>query len=269
LSVSALVGCRTSALEESLRILNQRAILFSFLEEHSDLGTRPAAEAVFFDFDHTLADTQTTIPVDTEYGTEQRDSKCFFLRAGERPHFEALSPQELARTGPIDSMVQIARQLEARGDLLFIVTARGESHTWNTIPLWLKKNGIKINGLVAANAKETVDGLKPLSRDTKLPHDFKKALIIAGWIELIQSKFPESPLKSVSYYEDTDHHLRGAMQLLPLAFPDIEFHFYDILRTQRSPGKYRLTPIANASHGTLDLPGDPAHYASPDCPDED
>ncbi|MCB1171168.1 MAG: hypothetical protein KDK25_12570 [Leptospiraceae bacterium] len=288
----ALIGCATSESSLSREIDNRnRSILHSFLAEQTLTDRPPTGEIVFFDFDHTLADTRTRIPVDTPSGQELRDSKCFHVEPGERPHYDALGAEELKATRPVQELLTIARQKQARGALIFVITARGEDHTWQTIPAWMKNHGIPIDGVVAVNSvrtrRELLDRLNLPDGAERLPGDFKKALIISGWISLMQQK---GPVQSVSYYEDTDHHLRGAMQLLPAQYPGLNLQIFDIVRTvggqDHSPdapavdessevsyslrliAEQKMSPMHDQSNAKLrfEFPGDPRNYSSKDCP---
>lgn len=233
-----LAGC-TSASETQLssQILDQnKDRLLAFLEGQTGKNAKPSGEIVFFDFDHTLADTRTMIPVETDEGRQYRDPKCFYVDSDEKPHYDALSEGELQKTMEIQEMLDLAKEKKKQGALVFIITARGEDHTWTSIPAWLKRRGLIIDGMVAVNSEKTrsavLESLQLPEGAERLPRSFKKALLISGWIQLLEKR---GPVDRISYYEDTDHHLRGAMQLLPAVHPEKEIRIFDVIRQVSYP----------------------------------
>lgn len=223
-------------------------------------GTDPVSVA-FFDFDHTLADTVTRIPVIQEDGTKDfRDSKCFQLFEGETADFDALSEKELLNTRPVSENIERLQQSEDA----IILTARGESHNFNSIPAWLRSNGSTALTVIPVNSKEAAEALLGRLRlsgePVKLPKGFKKAVFMAGFLDLYRNN--GHLIRTVTYYEDTDYHLRGAMQLLPVIYPDINFIYYDIIREN---GTYTTVKIAEIKGERILSDTAPESYDSGDC----
>ena len=190
-------------------------------------------ELNIFDFDHTLADTETLLPVKTTSGNiELREPKCFYLRKGETANFEVNTREEMFKTKPIKkTFLKLKKHQRDPGASVIIITARGEVHTSDSIYRYIKKNGAEVDGILVVNTAFLRESLweKIVFPDgiQKIPHGMKKTLLIAALIDIAGDK---DKINLVRYREDSDKDIRGFLQFMPYAYPHIKIEAYDYIR---------------------------------------
>lgn len=236
-----------------------------------------ATELNVFDFDHTLANTETMIPIRdaSDKVTARRDSKCFFVRKGESADFSVFTRDRLMAGNPIAFVMERARVAgRAANELVFIVTARGQSHTFQSAHEYLRKRGVRVNGVIAVNSPLVRDNLWKKLRlpagMNKLPGGMKKPLLIAALIEHARER--NAKIKTVRYYEDTDKYIGGYIQFMSRTYPKITAEVRDYIRSGKPNQRtYREKLVARVQDGKArDEHGktvsNPSAYDSGDCP---
>ncbi len=232
---------------------------------------RSAHGIAFFDFDHTLADTRTLTPVRTLAGARRLDdSKCGRLAPGEEADYSVYSRRALFDTQPIESALGALRRARARGDLVFVITARSDRHNYASILDYLALRDAEPDAVLPINHAHFGDRL--WKRFNTSGSGDKKTLLMAALIEIAQTRGAE--LERIEYHEDTDHYAIGAMQLLPAAFPDLRYEFFDYIRRSSGAGfVYMQSRIGAREPGINALWRDPRgrelaieSYDSGDCP---
>lgn len=225
-----------------------------------------------FDFDHTLADTRTTIPVRGPGGNRQMDSKCLDLRSDERADFDVFTPAELLRSGPVHPGIAALRVAQNRGDLIVIITARSQVHTSDSITRYLVRFGLRPHVVVAVNSdglrQRLWDPLRAASDGRRLESGMNKALLIMGLAAALRERgrLPES----IDYHEDTDSYFRALADLyeeLPQA-PSLMFIDYVRLGGAERDYRYEQRAVARFREGRwIDTDEDTLEeYSSGDCP---
>ena len=245
--------------------------LFARYREYRRPG-KETTEVHVYDFDHTLADTQTLIPVRTASGAlRQMDSKCFDVQKGERPDFEVFTEQELRRTAPIQVTLERLMKLKERPEaFVFVVTARSQEHTFLSALRFLKSRGARVDGVLALNSDFVSDHLWKKMGKGNLSSRLKKAFLIGGLVDLARRS--GATIKLVSYHEDTDKYIRGFLELLPGLLPATRVEAFDYTRRKGPSGLvYTERLVAYAERGRLLSPeGSPfaglSNYNSGDCP---
>ncbi|MBE7438697.1 MAG: hypothetical protein HS115_09615 [Spirochaetales bacterium] len=223
-----------------------------------------------FDFDHTLGDTVTTIPVKTREGTlRQMDSKCMDLAEGEEADYSVFNATEVATTAPIPAAFDLLRRVQLT-DTAVIVTARGQSDTVVNLQNYLQSRGAQPVAVIAINTEDVQNHIwKKLSTDRALPGQLKKPFIIAALVNLAGKQGVH--FERIEYHEDTDRYVTGSVELLGGLFPQVRIDIFDYIRTPGSPNAYRQEKAISFEKGRWRLPDqrpfrEGATYDSEDCP---
>jgi len=224
-----------------------------------------------FDFDHTLGDTVTTIPVRSGDGKiRQMDSKCMDLVAGEEPDYSVFNAAEVAATTPIAPAFDLLRRVQLT-DTAVIVTARGQPDTVMNLRAYLLNRGAQPVAIFAINTQEMQTHIwKPLQQKGEaLPGQLKKPFIIAGLVDRARAQGVK--FERIEYHEDTDRYVTGSVELLGGLFPEMRIDVYDYIRTPGSPNVYRQEKAISYTDGRWRLPDqrpfrEGAVYESGDCP---
>ncbi|MBI3395316.1 MAG: hypothetical protein HY042_05740 [Spirochaetia bacterium] len=244
----------------------------------NSLYARPTSETKeldFFDFDNTLADTDTDIPVREASGAmRQQDPKCFDLNAGDSPDYGVFDRSEMNRSAPIPAALRRLKQYASdKSTYTAVITARGQRHTFFSLYEYLGRQGAEVGSVFPLNTemiqKDLWDRMQMPGGVSSIPSGMKKALIMAALIDL--SHGARATPRLARYFEDTDSYLAGAMVFLPQRFPEMKFEFYDYIRTgPHGARSYEERYVAAAENGTVAPavkgPFDPLSYSSGDCP---
>ena len=211
----------------------------------------PPIQLNIFDFDHTLVDTRTRIPVQrSDKSRGFLDPKCIVLNSGDIPDFAVFDTEDTFQYPIVQPGFERLKEVSKK-ETVIVMTARSSSGTYSMVPAYLSLRGVVIDGVLAVNSEILKTGIWDHLRlpegMKKLPSGAKKPLLIAGIIELYQS-LGHSP-ELVRYMEDTDSYFSVAFEFLPRRFPNIRFEFYDYLRNG-----YLYTEVlaARASGGLLE-----------------
>ena len=218
---------------------DNRAVFKNFIDEvWQKYGYNKAPSSVeevyVFDFDHTIANTETLIPVTTTDGTtDRRDSKCFVITKGEKADFSVFTEKNLKKTDIIGLSEKLLKKLDKDTSWVIVVTARSQEHTFTSALKYLKDKGLPVDGVLAVNSKllrENLWGKLQMPELTEqIPRGFKKALLISALLE--HAKAQGASVKTVKYYEDTDKHITGYINVLPNTFPEIRSEVFDLVRS--------------------------------------
>jgi hypothetical protein len=219
-----------------------------------------------FDFDHTLIDNRTQVPVVNDTGlTRTIDSKCLNHAINEKPDYSIFDRENTYAYKPISATLDRLRLYSKDAQQASVVlTARSGRRTFSMIQEYLWQKGAEPDAVIAANYPRFQH---ELWQNMTIPDGAKKPLIIAALISLrVQNG---RPVKLVRYFEDTDKYLAGAMVLLPKLYPQVRFEFYDYVREKG--GGYREAFVAYATAGRLYRPDGQVftgedRYDSGDCP---
>lgn len=219
-----------------------------------------------FDFDHTLIDNRTQVPVVDDIGLRRMiDSKCLNHALNERPDFSVFDSENIYAHKPIPAAIARLRMYgKDASQTSVVLTARSGRRTFAMVQEYLWQHGAEPDAVIAANHARFQH---ELWRNMTMADGAKKPLIIAALISLMQQN--GRPVTLVRYFEDTDKYLAGAMVLLPNIYKDMRFEFYDYVRDKRSG--YREVFAAYAAGGTLFRPDGQGYagedrYNSGDCP---
>ncbi len=282
LSVALLWTCTTPSRDAGVRgaalFERQEALFLSALEavfaQYREFRKPDAqiTELHVYDFDHTIADTRTTIPVRPPNGPlRYSDSKCIDIRKGDRPDFEVFTEAELDRAAPIPPTIERLRALRGRRDVfVFVVTARGQEHTFRSALRYLSRHGAAVHGVLPIHSELLEQRLWTPLKAEAIPSAWKKALLIAALAQ--QARKVGANIRLVRYHEDTDSYVRGYFEVLPELVPESRLEAYDYIRTPRGPNfEYREALIGYVERQQVRLPdGRPfasfREYNSGDCP---
>lgn len=231
-----------------------------------------------FDFDHTIADTLTMIPVKGSDGKIRKlDSKCMDLKKGDKPDFSVLTREEVYDTIPINpALERLEKYVKEKNTLNFIITARGGITTYTALYEYLAVHKVAPNGIYAVHSDimnrllwermELPQNLK------KLPHGLKKPLLIAGLVDIINNN---SNIQIVRYFEDTDEYLVEGLKFLPSQFKNIRFEWYDYIRSRNYYNEFEYYEdyfafsekgINYRTNGSIYMDEQIKIYDSKDCP---
>lgn len=245
--------------------------LFARYKEFRQPG-KGITEIHVYDFDHTLADTQTMIPILSASGDRREsDSKCFDFRKGDKPNFEVFTEVELVKTAPIAVTVERLKKLKSQPQaLVFVVTARSQEHTFQSALRYLTSRGARVDGVLALNSDFLFEKLWNPLKKQKVASHLKKALLIAALVDAARRNGAD--VRLVRYHEDTDKYIRGFFQLMPSVVPDGRAEAFDYIR--RRSGKsiaYSETLVAYAEAGRFQKADGSVfesvlNYDSGDCP---
>ncbi|MBV6493805.1 MAG: hypothetical protein LDLANPLL_01828 [Turneriella sp.] len=228
----------------------------------------------FFDFDHTLADTTTPVPVATAAGAKKTiDPRCLPLQAGDRPDFSVFDAENTYSFKPIiPSLTKLRAYAKDPQNLNIIITARGGRRSLSMIQEYLWKLDAEPDLVLPLHVSVLSKNLwakfnLPANMD-KEPNGYKKPLVMASVIKLLLAH--GAKISTVRYFEDTDSYMAVAMKYLPPMFPEIEFHFYDYVNPPTKTAKYTEVAVASARGGILFHPDNlpytnPEIYSSHDC----
>lgn len=236
---------------------------------------RETREFDFFDFDHTLADTDTMVPVKSSAGANRlEDSKCFRLDKGDVPDYNVFSRAELYGAAPIPETMKRAREYAAAADTqVAVITARGQTHTFNSVFEYTAQRGAEVDIVLPIHTdliqKALWDKMTYPAGVEGVPSGMKKALFMAALIDLAQMR--GGSIRTARYFEDTDSYFRAAMEFLPARYPGVRWEFYDIVRGGTEKHRtYAERFAAYAEKGTVHEPGgsglNASAYSSGDCP---
>lgn len=262
--------------------LNRERILNAVRENfraHGYAGLpRGAIDEIYvFDLDHTLVDTRTMIPYRSAGAFEMdalSDSKCMVIGPDEPADYSVFTREELLESPPVAAGLAELKQAAATGAPIFILTSRGGSGSFKDIPAYLEREGLRVNGVFPVNSRffgRRIWWEMPKPEGVSVPPEgMKKPYLIAALIDLArqQGAWP----KRVVYHDDTDKHFRGAMLLLALMFPEIQFELVDYIRTARGKDfEYTRRPAARSRGQQWFTPDgvpikDGSKYDSGDCP---
>lgn len=236
---------------------------------------RSTREFDFFDFDHTLADTDTMVPVKSSSGADRlEDSKCFRLDKGDVPDYNVFSRQELYGAAPIPETMKRAKEYTAEPDTqVAVITARGQTHTFNSVYEYTAQRGAEVDIVLPIHTdliqKALWDRISYPAGVDSVPSSMKKALFMAALIDL--AKMRGGNIRTARYFEDTDSYFRGAMEFLPGRYPEIRWEFFDIIRGGTEKHRtYTERFAAYGERGVVHEPGGEtmksSSYTSGDCP---
>jgi hypothetical protein len=229
-----------------------------------------------FDFDHTLSDNTTKVPVTTATGAAKfLDSKCILLVEGDKPDYSVFDNENLYTTEPIQpTLTRLREYVKDAGHWNVVLTARGGRRTFPMIQEYLWQRSGEPDVVIAANFppfhKSLWDKIEYPGDMKKLPRGAKKSLLIAALVELAKSR--GTKIEKLRYFEDTDEYLAGTMVLLPRLFPELRIEFFDYVRKiENGKAKYTEVAVATSEAGKLSkADGSPftaaAEYDSGDCP---
>ncbi len=227
-----------------------------------------------FDFDHTLVNTLTIVPVQNSAGeTEMRDSKCGVFTAADKADFSVFTRKAVYDSEPIEPAFAHLQAYSSEASWNFVLTARSQPHTFSSVYEYTAMHGPELNGVIAVNSRILIESLWEKLRlpygITAVPSEMKKALLIAALADLAMKK--SNRLDLIRYHEDTDSLMSGAMQLLPILFPRIKQEYYDYLRSGTDGHyTYRELPPIRWQEGRLTAQSgeavEAAAYSSGDCP---
>lgn len=219
-----------------------------------------------FDFDHTLIDNRTQVPVVDDTGlTRTIDSKCLSHAFNEKPDYSIFDRENIYIYKPIPAALDRLRLYGNDAQQASVVlTARSGRRTFAMVQEYLWQKGAEPDAVIAANYSRFQ---YEFWRNMTMADGAKKPLIIAALISLIVQK--GRTVKLVRYFEDTDKYLAGAIVLLPKIYKHLRFEFYGYVRDKR--GGYREAFAAYAVGGTLyradgQVYAGEDRYNSGDCP---
>lgn len=252
-----------------------KVLLDKLYQQHPDFS-RPGStvtELHVFDFDHTIADTRTEIPVRSADGkVRQEDSKCFQIHKGDRADFEVFTRPRLLASAPIAPTIARLQALTKRSEsAVFIVTARSQEHTYESAKTYLITRGIRVNAVLPVNSELFEQGL--WRKMKKSPKGMKKPFLIAGLADQIQAT--GARLKLIRYHEDTDKYIAAFLNLMPALYPGIAAEVFDytrkldsknpnnILYAELLAGRVEGGQAFRANREQYPLP---VRYDSGDCP---
>lgn len=229
----------------------------------------------FFDFDHTLVDTTTPVPVATAAGAIKTiDPRCLPLQTGDRPDFSVFDSENTYLFKPImPSLTKLRAYAKDSQNLNIIITARGGRRSLSMIQEYLWKLDAEPDLVlplhVSVLSKNLWANFKLPANMDKEPNGYKKPLVMAAVLKLLSAH--GAKISTLRYFEDTDSYMSVAMKYLPPMFPEIEFHFYDYVNPPAKASKYTEVPVASARGGVLYHPDkstypDAEVYSSKDCP---
>ncbi|MCB1190005.1 MAG: hypothetical protein H7A23_12720 [Leptospiraceae bacterium] len=255
----------------ALKVILYRNIVYSGIDQGKTVLN-------VFDFDHTLADTLTIVPVKGKDGNIRKiDSKCLGLKEGEIPDYSVFTREEVYDTVPVNpSLFRLQDAVKQKDVLNFVITARSDVTTYNALYEYLAVHKAAPNGIYAMNSeimnRLLWEQIKLPSDLKKLPEGLKKPLLIAGLIDLINQK--GSQVKLVRYHEDTDDYLKEGLKFLPIQFSKIRFEWYDYIRRKTLIDfeyfedffAFSENGISYRSNGSVFLPEEISKYDSKDCP---
>lgn len=223
------------------RILRSQGV---FLKRN---GTAPARSMVFSDLDHTLIKTQSSVLIRHKETKEPfvlpengallwvHNHGVSSLLKSLQQRYPALSDYgpdystlgdsfELDTTHTVNETVDLLRVDQRHHNTpVHIVTARSADQVRLPIKDYFARRNLEIDGVFTVNGPKFVRFM----RFEKFTDPQRKALTMAALVGLYLQHNPV--LEEVTFYEDNDGNLRHAMELLPQAFPDIRFNFFDVI----------------------------------------
>ncbi len=265
---AALYAMNADRMTAALEVVYARNLMFT-------PPGRDIREFDFFDFDHTLADTDTMVPVKSSTGADRlEDSKCLRIDKGDVPDYNVFSRQELYAAAPIPETIKRAKEYTAAADTqVAVITARGQTHTFNSIFEYTAQRGAEVDIVLPIHAdliqKALWDKMTYPSGVDGIPSGMKKALFMAALIDLAQMR--GGTIRTARYFEDTDSYFRAAMEFLPARYPAVRWEFYDIIRAGTEKHRTYTERFAGvAEKGSVHEPGGEtlkaSAYSSGDCP---
>jgi hypothetical protein len=285
LLIAGLTACKQAAAEgdPTMQIWNRNKALLlqniaAVVDGNDGLRGFSAAKTTLnvFDFDHTLSDNTTKVPVVTAAGaTKALDSKCILLSDGDKPDYSVFDNENVYTTEPIQpTLTRLRGYVKYTSYWNVVLTARGGRRTFPMIQEYLWQRGAEPDVVIAANFppfhKSLWEKIEYPGDLKKLPRGAKKSLLIAALVELAKTR--GANIEKVRYFEDTDEYLAGTMVLLPRLFPELKFEFFDYVRKNANgKAKYSEVAVATFEAGKLSkADGTPltaaAEYDSGDCP---
>jgi len=230
----------------------------------------------FSDFDHTLANTETRIPVKRANGKDDStDSKCMVINKGDIPDFGIFKKDALFKTKPIEvALARLKQAKKVKTNFIMVLTARSQDHTFTSAHKYLKNYNLNVDYVIAVNSKllqkDIWKNLKFPTGMSKLPKGMKKPLLMRAFVEYAQMKGVKN-LKKITYMEDTDKYIGSYMTYMPKDLGQVQARVFDYVRggspNQRSYTELELgtsrdgmfyTPIGKIKNPTWG-------YQSNDC----
>jgi glycerophosphoryl diester phosphodiesterase len=180
-------------------------------------------------------------------------------------HAQYDSPEAILSSKPIPETLNKLREEQRKdGTKEFVITARWDQKVVGGMDQYMKKQGVKLDGVfVALNDEQS----KALGFTPELTTPQRKAMAMAALITLHDPK--AAKVHKVTFMEDNDANLSASMQLLPKLFPKVKFEFDDVVHT--GGGHFERRVVAKSdekSSALLTASGKPmtadaiAHYSS-------
>lgn len=227
---------RMSEGEQGLRIYRAfrsefKSLLNNIYGNHKDFKSfKPNMKRlVITDFDHTLANTLTSVKITKADGSvDSVDSKCFQVPSGARTDFGVFTADALKQTKINPAAVKRITSLRENAYVI-VVTARSQEHSWRSILEFGKKNKIDLYAVIPVNAKLLHDSLwKKIKVQYKIPKGMKKGLLVIALVEYAAAF--GAHIDEVYYLEDTDKYISAYINLTQNIFAEKKFHVYDFQR---------------------------------------
>ncbi len=195
-----------------------------------------------FDFDHTLANTTTAVPVYQSQDPDKKilrtiDSKCMvYDKKNESADFSVFEKEDTLAFAPIlESVVRFEKYINDPEQSAYVITARSAARTYTAVYEFLWKHAELPDGVIAVNSasmQERVWSRIALPQGwSRLPSGADKPLLIAALLELSS---PSGEVKTVRYFEDTDKYFNTGAEFLAERFPGVRFEFYDYVRDKNT-----------------------------------
>lgn len=182
----------------------------------------------FFDFDHTLANTVTLVPMLSSSGEFLRfaDSKCSFQQPHEHPDYSVFTLEKLLLTTPVfDGLTNIQNSIDS-GAFVVILTMRGSVHARSGIIMFLREYGIQVHAVIQVDKKP----LKTILDTFNIASGLRKSLIV---LSILRHQAACLPLV-VQIHEDSDSQVNSYLQTLPMIYPHVQYSITDYVKSQQS-----------------------------------
>jgi hypothetical protein len=157
-----------------------------------------------FDFDHTLVDNTTLVPVTDDKGHSRTvDSKCLSHAANEKPDYGVFDRENTYAYRHVDAALQrLKGYVKDPKQSSVVLTARSDRRTFSMIQEYLWQRGAEPDAVFATNHTNFESRLWRQIR----PEDAaKKPLLIAAILSHLRAS--GNSIKLVRYFEDTDKYL--------------------------------------------------------------
>jgi len=227
-----------------------------------------------FDFDHTLANTTTAVPVYQSQDPDKKvlrtiDSKCMvYDKKNEAADYSVFEEEDTLAFAPIpESIARLKEYVNDPKQSAYVISARSAARTYTAVYEFLWKHAELPDGVIAVNSapmQERVWSRIALPQGwSRLPSGVNKPLLIAALLELSS---PSGEVKTVRYFEDTDKYFNAGAEFLAERFPGVRFEFYDYIRDKNIFRERLALVIENGKILPQNESVFPA-YDSGDCPE--